>query len=85
MLTMVLIKNSPPPKHYYKNVTTRCDGPCKNYRAKYTGYLQGHKRCTTCETFIVWEGVFCPCCGHKLKTKRKGKKDDMPRISMEDI
>jgi hypothetical protein len=32
-------------------------------------YTAGHKRCKNCDLFIKWDGVFCPCCGYKLRTK----------------
>jgi hypothetical protein len=28
-----------------------------------------------CEVFIKWEGVWCPCCGRKLRTKPKNTVD----------
>ena len=31
------------------------------------------KFCAICETFIKWEGVWCPCCSVKLRTKKKYK------------
>ena len=29
--------------------------------------LDIHKRCQICELFVKWDGVFCPCCGRKLR------------------
>ncbi len=29
-------------------------------------YKQGAVRCTRCEVFMEFEGVFCPCCGSKV-------------------
>jgi predicted amidophosphoribosyltransferase len=29
----------------------------------------GQKRCQVCELFIKWDGLFCPCCGYKLRTR----------------
>ena len=37
-------------------------------------YEQGQKRCNTCELFIKWEGLWCPCCGRLLRTKPRAKK-----------
>ena len=30
-------------------------------------YVTGHKRCQICNLFLKWEGVFCPCCGCRLR------------------
>ena len=32
-------------------------------------YSHGQKHCQICETFIEWDGTFCPCCGQKLRTR----------------
>ncbi|MGZ5484861.1 MAG: hypothetical protein ACXWFB_02980 [Nitrososphaeraceae archaeon] len=37
-------------------------------------YLIGQKRCQVCQIFINWEGVFCPCCGYKLRVTPRNKK-----------
>ncbi|MGC1132705.1 MAG: hypothetical protein WA941_07775, partial [Nitrososphaeraceae archaeon] len=29
----------------------------------------GQKRCQICEIFIDWEGLWCPCCGYRLRAK----------------
>jgi len=54
-----------------------CDSSCKKYKAKSNGlksgrYEQGQKRCHTCEIFIEWKGLWCPCCGRLLRTKPRG-------------
>lgn len=39
-------------------------------------YLQGAKRCQNCDgRYVKWEhGIFCPCCGNRLRLKpRKSK------------
>jgi len=42
-------------------------------------YLAGQKRCQSCDLFIHWEGVKCPCCSTKLRAgpRRKGLKQLM--------
>jgi len=45
----------------------QCNGSCKTFKAinnsaEYGRYEQGQKRCPTCEIFIEWEGLWCPCC-----------------------
>jgi len=56
-----------------------CVGTCKNYQGKSNNqeggrYEQGQKRCPECEVFIVWEGLWCPCCGRLLRTKPRARK-----------
>jgi predicted amidophosphoribosyltransferase len=44
-----------------------CKGICIRYKA-FGRYITGHKRCKNCDLFINWDGLWCPCCGHKLRT-----------------
>ena len=48
-----------------------CKGTCIRHKApKPFGsgrYATGQKRCQICEIFIKWDGIFCPCCGYKLR------------------
>jgi len=51
-----------------------CKGICERHKAqKPTGnsgrYATGQKRCQICEIFIDWEGLWCPCCGYRLRGK----------------
>ncbi len=53
-----------------------CKGICHRYKGPKpygTGrYALGQKRCNSCDIFVEWNGVFCPCCGMKLRvTPRK--------------
>ncbi|NWG37858.1 MAG: hypothetical protein HXY31_09650, partial [Nitrososphaera sp.] len=34
----------------------------------------GQKRCQICEIFIKWDGLWCPCCGYRLRTKPRNLK-----------
>ena len=50
-----------------------CNNICERYKAsKPVGigrYASGQRRCQICEIFIKWEGLWCPCCGYRLRTK----------------
>lgn len=50
-----------------------CKGICTQYIAKFRPslyrYSDGQKRCQICSLFVNWEGVFCPCCNTKLRSK----------------
>lgn len=53
-----------------------CRGTCIKYKAKressFSGHYElGHKRCSSCEIFIKWDGFHCPCCGIILRTRPK--------------
>ena len=55
-----------------------CKGICPRYKAQKpvgTGrYASGQRRCHICEIFIKWEGLWCPCCGYRLRTKPRNLK-----------
>lgn len=48
-----------------------CKGICERYKATKPidgrRYFSGQKRCKTCSVFIKWEGLWCPCCGYRLR------------------
>jgi hypothetical protein len=56
-----------------------CTDTCQKYKVKnntFPGislYKLGYKRCSHCDLFLDWAGIFCPCCGIRLGTKPKGK------------
>ncbi|TLY04324.1 MAG: hypothetical protein E6K88_02810 [Thaumarchaeota archaeon] len=52
-----------------------CKGICERHRAfrppaeaGVGRYSLGQKRCQTCMMFMNWPGVWCPCCGLKLRS-----------------
>src|ERR1043166_4739370 len=55
-----------------------CKGICMRHKAqKPVGsgrYASGQKRCQICEIFIKWDGLWCPCCGYRLRTKPRNLK-----------
>lgn len=55
-----------------------CKGICPRHKAtKPIGigrYASGQRRCQVCEIFIKWEGLWCPCCGYRLRTKPRNLK-----------
>jgi hypothetical protein len=55
-----------------------CKGRCLIYKAqKPIGagrYAIGQKRCQVCEIFLKWDGLWCPCCGYRLRTKPRNLK-----------
>jgi len=55
-----------------------CKGICPRYKAQKpvgTGrYASGQRRCQICEIFIKREGLWCPCCGYRLRTKPRNLK-----------
>ena len=50
-----------------------CKGICTRHKAiKPRGaghYTTEQKRCQICNIFIQWEGLYCPCCGYRLRSK----------------
>jgi len=63
-----------------------CKGVCERLKAqkplKVSRYLVGQKRCQTCSVYLEWEGVWCPCCSYRLRTRPRAKqfKKDVKRI-----
>jgi len=55
-----------------------CKGICVRHKAQkpigFGRYASGQKRCQICEIFINWEGLWCPCCGYRLRTKPRNLK-----------
>ena len=55
-----------------------CKGICTRYKAQKpvgTGrYASGQRRWQICEIFIKCEGLWCPCCGYRLRTKPRNLK-----------
>jgi hypothetical protein len=55
-----------------------CKGICVRHKAsKPVGsgrYALGQRRCQICEIFLNWDGLWCPCCGYRLRTKPRNLK-----------
>jgi hypothetical protein len=55
-----------------------CKGICVRHKAQKpvgTGrYSTGQKRCQICELFLRWDGLWCPCCGYRLRTRPRNLK-----------
>ena len=50
-----------------------CRGICIRHKASgpiSSGrYAIGQKRCQICDLFMQWDGIFCPCCGCRLRIR----------------
>jgi hypothetical protein len=55
-----------------------CKGTCIRHKARKPSglgrYASGQKRCQVCEEFIDWNGIWCPCCGYRLRTRPRNMK-----------
>ena len=55
-----------------------CKGVCIRPRAQRSGsfgrYAAGQKRCQVCALFMKWDGLWCPCCGCRVRTKPRNSK-----------
>lgn len=66
-----------------------CSDICKKHKPmEYTPsdgrYRNGQKRCQFCSVYMIWSGIFCPCCGSRLRSKPRNKKyKEQLRIAME--
>jgi len=55
-----------------------CKGICIQYKATlpvgHAGrYADGQSRCQPCMIFIKTDGLYCPCCGHRLRKMPRHK------------
>jgi hypothetical protein len=66
-----------------------CKGICIRHKAQKPvasgRYASGQKRCQICEIFIKWDGLWCPCCGYRLRTKPRNLKYKAKLRSREEI
>ena len=66
-----------------------CNGICQRYRARKPlrigRYASGQKRCNSCDIFMNWDGLWCPCCNYRLRlTPRNSKyKEKLLKIRSE--
>jgi predicted amidophosphoribosyltransferase len=55
-----------------------CKGICIRHKAQKTvgtgRYSTRQKRCQICEIFLKWDGLWCPCCGCRLRTRPRNSK-----------
>ncbi|QLH07192.1 hypothetical protein C5F50_08950 [Nitrosopumilus ureiphilus] len=55
-----------------------CNGICHRYKnlapVGIRRYHKGRKRCNTCGIFIIWDGLFCPCCKMQLRVQSRYRK-----------
>jgi len=55
-----------------------CNGICHRYKAlksTSTGrYITGQKRCNSCNIFLWWDGLRCPCCNYQLRLRPRSSK-----------
>ena len=59
-------------------MASTCNGICKNHKSNRPGksrYASGLKRCNSCNVFIQWKGLWCPCCGSKLRVRPRNSKN----------
>ena len=53
-------------------------GICSRYKAKWIAYepryASGQKRCNSCNIFIFWDRLSCPCCNYKLRLSPRNEK-----------
>ena len=55
-----------------------CKGICVRHKAHKPvdagRYSTGQKRCQMCEIFLKWDGLWCPCCSYRLRSKPRNLK-----------
>ncbi len=64
-----------------------CNGICLQYevtKTKNGWYVEGVKRCHTCEIFIKWNNIKCPCCKGRLSGRPKRTSKNVKRYGEDD-
>jgi hypothetical protein len=56
-----------------------CKGICIRHRAEkplghFGRYAAGQKRCQICAIYMRWDGIWCPCCGCRVRTRPRNSK-----------
>ena len=50
-----------------------CKGTCDimfaDQPATSNAFQMGFKLCRQCNKYMQWDGVFCPCCGNRIRSK----------------
>jgi len=63
----------------FLEMSVNCNAICQRYKAllpKNMGrYTVGQKRCNSCEIFIYWDGLWCPCCNDRLRLSPRSSKN----------
>jgi hypothetical protein len=65
-MTQPDITNGTYSKQHSSNKKMTCKGICIYHKGS-GRYATGNKRCQICDLFVQWDGLFCPCCGRKLR------------------
>lgn len=79
-------------------MSTACKGKCARYvvksmdggggpgRGTTRSYGKGYCRCTVCDVYLKWDGLWCPCCGTRVRNRnhssrvRRARVDRAPRV-----
>ena len=56
-----------------------CKGICIRHKAQkplghFGRYAAGQKRCQICAIYMRWDGMWCPCCGCRVRTRPRNSK-----------
>ncbi|MGB7956001.1 MAG: hypothetical protein WCF23_18665 [Candidatus Nitrosopolaris sp.] len=56
-----------------------CHNLCERFNSRFTvggsHYGNSKKYCRRCEVYIIYEGIFCPCCDMALRMSPTNKRD----------
>ena len=64
-------------RQYTRREKMTCSEICKKYEVRNFNqgmYFQGNKRCQVCQIYLKWDGLWCPCCNMRLRSKPRAKK-----------
>ena len=54
-------------------------------------YVKGYCRCSVCDQYLKWDGLWCPCCGTRVRNRNRTSKvrrirvDAAPRVDQQPV
>ena len=68
------------------DIANYCKGVCHRYRAPVQRYRKGIKRCNRpCDIYVTWDGLHCPCCNGRLRSRGRNNRTRHNRWEREGI
>ena len=70
-------------------LSKHCKGKCEDYKYSRKGrhgmprLSADFARCRTCDVYIKWDGIHCPCCTVKVSRTARGKCAKIQRVRKE--
>ena len=70
-------------------LSKHCKGKCEDYKYSRKGrhgmprLSADFARCRTCDVYLKWDGIYCPCCTVKVSRTARGRNAKIQQIRKE--